>query len=392
MVGPYNITIMSVRLKLRLLAEGLRIGDGVEDVLRRRGKPRLRVRSGSCGGLDLVLPDGSWVNAPVDEPFAESSRLVLTLSDDDEELVVHDDDSPDEAHRVRVAPRPAYYGRHSRRGTRLQQIGQLCSDRLGIGLTNGCVFWADEQTRCTFCSIGLNVLSGHEVGRKRTPDVLEVAEAALADPVAPAAHILLGGGTPKGPDAGALAIADATRELKARWPHVSIYAMIAAPERPEFVETLVDAGVDEIGINIEVFSDEAGQRYLPGKRAVGLATHLRMLEAAVAAFDNRRGPAGPKDVGRVRSIMIAGLEPVEAVLAGVEELAGRGVMPILTPLRPMRGTALEQHERWPASALWDLTERASEVAGRYGLPLGPTCLPCQANTLNLPGHPAYRDY
>jgi hypothetical protein len=385
---------MSARLKVDLLAEGLRIGPGVEEHLAEHGKPPLRVRSGSCGGLDLVLPGGIYANCPVNELFAAGSPYLLRRAGS--ALQVEDTRSG-AATDVTVTPCPAYYHRRSSRtGVPLSQLGQLCSDRLGIGLTNGCSFWARPETRCRFCSIGLNVRSGHEVGRKSTIDVLEVADAAVDDPVAPSRHVLLGGGTPPGPDAGAIAIADATRALKARYPGVLVYAMVAPPADASYVELLVAAGVDELGINLEVWSDAAADLYLSGKRAVGRDHYLRMLGTAVAAFRDRErsGRAGsyPSGVGRVRSIMIVGLESGPDVLRGVEALACRGVMPILTPFRPMRGTEMERHPRWSGDALWKLTAAATTVAGRHDLPLGPTCVPCQANTLNLPGHPAYRSY
>jgi hypothetical protein len=384
--------MFSARFKVELLAEGLRVSPAAADFLAENGKPPLRVRSGSCGGLDLVLPGDIYANCPVDEVFARDSRLSLENGDDALYIV----DSRDGVTTpVNVLPRPDYYGQTSSAGNvPLSRLGQLCSDRLGIGLTNGCVYWAKADTRCRFCSIGLNVRTGHEIGRKLEADVVEVVSAALDDAVIRPAHVLLGGGTPAGPDAGALAIAEATRSIKQRWPDLLVYAMVAPPERAEFVDALVDAGADEVGINLEVWSDEAGERYLPGKWGNGRARCLQMLAAAVDAF-HRRGAAAsayPPGVGRVRSIMMVGLESREDTLTGVDALASLGVMPILTPFRPMRGTEMERHPRWSGPALWDITERATDVAGAYGLPLGPTCVPCQSNTLNVPGHSAYRAY
>ncbi len=383
-----NARRSSARLKVDLLSEGLVIADGVDDFLVERSKPRLRVRSGACGGLDLILPGDIYVNCPVDELFATASPYQLRRGGQGLRLV---DTRDGREVGVNAVARPEYYSRHSERsGVALSQLGQVCSDRLGIGLTNGCTYWA-PVSRCRFCSIGLNVRTGHEAGHKTTDDVVDVAEAALSDPALPATHVLLGGGTPAGPDAGAVAFADAARALKRRWPRVPVYVMIAPPRDRSYVEMLVEAGVDEIGINLEVWSDEAGQRYLPGKRAPGLDHYLAMLEAVVDAFAKVTGRAGP-DIGRTRSIMIVGLESASDTLRGVEALASRGVMPILTPFRPMVGTDMERHPRWTGPALWDLTVAADEAARRYGMPLGPTCVPCQANTLNVPGHPAYRVY
>lgn len=371
----------SARLKLEILAEGLRVDRSAEEHVAAHGKPPLRVRSGSCGGLDLVLPGATWVNAPVRELFAPQSPLVLVR--DDNGLILRDA-RDGTGTQVQLPPAPDYYSRTTAAGTLMSAVGQLCSDRLGVGLTNGCVYWGPRGTRCRFCSIGLNVRTGHEQGRKSTIDVLEVVAAAIEDIAAPAAHLLIGGGTPPGPDAGGYAFADLIRTVKVRWPALPVYVMIAPPEDLAAVDALVDAGADQIGINLELASPVASALYMPGKASLGRERWTRALSRAVEAL----GPDRP--IGAVRSILMVGLEPEEETLQGVEYLAAAGVMPILTPFRPMRGTELEEHPRWTGKQLWHTTQAAAAVAARHGLPLGPTCTPCQANTLNVPGHPSYR--
>jgi hypothetical protein len=263
----------------------------------------------------------------------------------------------------------------------LQQIGQVCSDRLGIGLTNICTYWRVKKRRCKFCSIGLNI--GTEEARKPLDHIVDVVDAALSDPVAPAKHVLLGGGTPDGPDAGAILIADATRAIRTRWARVPIYAMLAPPDDLGYIDLLADAGVDEIAINIELFDPVAASHFTPGKWAkFGRNGYLRSLDRAVTRF----GPVN------TRSIMVVGLESMRSTLEGVEELASRGVMPILSPFRPMVGTELEHRSRWSAEALWEVCERATELAANHGVPLGPTCIACQSNSLTRPGSGHYRFY
>lgn len=360
-------------LKARLLAEGLRVGF---DLAAAAVKTPTRVRSGSCGGLDVVLPGGTYVNCPVHEPFAARSSLLLTQTRAGFTL---SDKSAGWSIPVTVPPEPAYYGRTTDDGIPLRRLGQLCSDRLGIGLTNICTFWRTRSKRCKFCSIGLNVRS--EQSAKSLQQIVDVAAAAFSDPVAAARHVLLGGGTPEGPDAGAGAIASAAEALKERWDH-PIYAMLAPPEDLAWLDELQRCGVDEIGINIELWSERAAERFVPGKHAaIGRARYLRTLERAVDLF----GPVN------TRSIMVVGLEPFASTIAGVEELARRGVMPILSPLRPLAGTQLEHHPPLAADALERLTDAAAEVAARHGMPLGPTCLACQANTLTA-DHPLHRTY
>jgi hypothetical protein len=165
--------------------------------------------------------------------------------------------------------------------------------------------------------------------------------------------------------------------------------MIAPPADIDWIDRLIDSGVDEIGVNVELFSDVAAREYVPGKHRVGMPYFLEVLERAVDGYAAR---GVPDQLGRVRSITVVGLEPESETLEGVRLLASRGVMPILTPFRPMVGTEMEHHPRWPGDRLWDLAVDATGVAAEFGMPLGPTCIPCQANTLNVPGHPAYRHY
>src|SRR5690242_8377219 len=76
------------RLKIDLLATGLRLAPDAQAVVGEHGKPALRVRSGSCGGLDVVLPGGICVNAPIHERFAMASPFVLDRLDGEERLAI----------------------------------------------------------------------------------------------------------------------------------------------------------------------------------------------------------------------------------------------------------------------------------------------------------------
>lgn len=374
-------SVAFARLKVDLLAEGLRVSRGAKQLVA-RAKPPLRVRSGACGGLDVVLRDGTYVNCPVREHFVAGSPYELVAHEDELYISGPGREGVDDVARlpVTLVPTPAYYSALGSDGTPLSRVAQLCSDRLGVGMTNICSFWRSRSRRCKYCSIGLNVRD--EESNKRLDQILEATAAALEDPVAPARHVLLGGGTPEGPDAGAAAIARTAAAMKERWD-VSIYAMIAPPSDLSYLDLLRSAGVDEIGLNVELFDREAAARYLPGKNAaIGLDASLHALEHAVEVF----GPVS------TRSIAIVGLEDEDSTVAGAETLASMGVMPILSPFRPLVGTELEHHPRFSGEKLWRVTEAAAEAAARHDMPLGPTCIPCQSNTLTMPGRPEYRDY
>lgn len=371
--------ISSTRTKLELLHHGARLTRAAAALIAAHGKPPVRVRSGSCGGLDVVLPGDVGVNVPVREVFALASPLVFEADDeDDERLVVRD---RRDASTVVAVPVPAPQFQTQTGPGSLARVGQVCFDRLGIGLTNRCTFWKGSDRRCKFCSIGLN--RPDEDRDKDLTDIGDVIDVAFADPQWPARHVLLGGGTLEGPDAGGRRMAQIARRAKRAWPDRRIYAMITPPADLSVIAEMREAGIDELGINLELHDERLADEMLPGKhREIGRARYWTALEEVAAVF-------GPIDA---RSILIAGLEPVESTLAGVEELAARGVMPILSSFRPLDGTALAGHARPDPAAMWDLAVGAAEVAGRHGLPIGPTCLACQANCVTPPLHEAYRHY
>jgi len=341
----------------------------------------MRVRSGSCGGLDLCLTYGTIVNCPIDEPFAALSPYELIVAEDGS-LVLTGSTSfmGTVAEVVKPLAEPSYYVRLAASGEPLSRLGQVCSDRLGIGITNRCAYWTTREERCRFCSIGLNGRT--EQPRKSVEAIIEVADAAFTDAVAPARHVLIGGGTPNAEEAGVEAIAAAAAAVRERHSE-RIYAMLAPPRDLARLELLREAGVDEVAINVEVFDENAARLNISAKRRTMSLEHtLAALDYCVALF-------GPVDT---RSILVVGLEPRSSLLEGIGRLAAAGVMPILSPLRPLQGTDVAPSERVCAEILWDLTLEAAAAVERHGVPLGPTCIPCQSNTLTVPGHPSYRYY
>jgi radical SAM superfamily enzyme YgiQ (UPF0313 family) len=246
-------------------------------------------------------------------------------------------------------------------------------------MTRHCVFWKAED-RCQFCSIGHNVK--REARRKTAALVAETVQRAAADPILPARHVLIGGGTPNQDDRGAVLAGEMTRAIKRLVP-LSVYVMIAPPTDLEDIDRLRDCGVDELGMNIEFFSDDALQRYVPGKsRHIGRAHHFRALDRAVKLF----GPVN------ARSIMVVGLEPPEQTIAGAEYLASMGVMPILSPFRPLEGAELAGATGFSPSQLVDIYYEVAARCRRHGLAPGPTCIPCQNNTLASPQDLGMRYY
>jgi hypothetical protein len=243
-------------------------------------------------------------------------------------------------------------------------------------MTRHCVFWKLED-RCQFCSIGRNILT--EAPRKTPELIAETVSVAASDPILPACHVLIGGGTPNHSDRGAAFAVAACRAIKKQIP-ISVYVMVVPPSDLVDIDHLHDAGVDELGMNIEFFSEAAMQRYAPGKlRHVGIDHYYRAFERAVKLFG----------ASNTRSIAIVGLEPPEVTIAGAERLAAMGVMPILSPFRPLDGSVLADAAGFPPTLLVQIYDEVVARCRRFGITPGPTCIPCQNNTLALPVSATY---
>jgi hypothetical protein len=70
--------------------------------------------------------------------------------------------------------------------------------------------------------------------------------------------------------------------------------------------------------------------------------------------------------GNVRSNIVAGIEPKESILEGVEHLASKGVLCYANAWCPNPGSALEGHRTPETAWHYDLTLKVAGIHRRYG--------------------------
>jgi biotin synthase-related radical SAM superfamily protein len=137
---------------------------------------------------------------------------------------------------------------------------------------------------------------------------------------------------------------------------------------------LREAGVSSVSINLEVSDPATAKRIVPGKWRLGRDRYLRALRDAVGVFG----------AGRVRSLLVVGLESQEHTLDGVRDIAETGAFPTLSPFRPLPGSDLADDLAPSAEFLEQVYWEARETVRGLGLALGPLCRSCQCNTLAFP--------
>lgn len=150
--------------------------------------------------------------------------------------------------------------------------------------------------------------------------------------------------------------------------------MMAPRHDTKLIDQLFEWGVYGYAINLEIFDEETAKCIAPQKRRLSLRAFEQNIERAVQRTGGN---------GRVRSLLLVGLESEERTLRGVEFLSRLGCDPVLSPFRPAPGTALANHPSPPYEVLESVYLKSLEIVERYRVKLGPRCIPCTHNTLTF---------
>ena len=112
------------------------------------------------------------------------------------------------------------------------------------------------------------------------------------------------------------------------------------PDDDVWHQRMFDAGIDTLGMHLEVVTPEVRAAIMPGKASVPLEKYFSSFEAAVKVFGR----------GQVSTYILAGLgDTPEAILEISAKLCAMGVYPFVVPFVPISGTPLESHPA-PSSA------------------------------------------
>jgi hypothetical protein len=355
-------------VKTVALATGVRVSDAVLGDF--GGPAALTIHEyATTGGITLELPQGVIVNAPFDDPFCAESSLELRRDGDRLSLRLREISVP----VISVLPLPGYLRELDAQGRSVADIAMSHADRIRVSPIVGCAY------DCRFCD-----LASLRYRPRPIDQILAALDVARSDTALPPRHLLISGGSPGRAQPQqdyfrevCLAVLDHVRatENPSSAPFSVDIMMSAREDGPEFVDAMVDAGIYGFSFNIEVFSETAARAHLPLKHKLARP----MLEAMISRAVERVGRTG-----RVRSLIIAGLESVQETLEGIEWLATLGCDPVLSPFRPARGTALADAPPPSAEDLSEILIQARRIVARHGVALGPRCVPCQHNTLTFP--------
>ena len=367
-----NALTPAQELKLRMLAQGLSITPTARTWITdaAHGAGLSSADYASTSGPILELADDVWVNAPVQDHNSFAANATTVLDRVGDQLIVRDGalESP-----ASYCLQPQFH--EPGRGRELMDLVVTHGDRARLSPMRSC------SMTCLFCNIPYD----DPISTYRLEPIdacIDALRVAVEDPIQPARHILISGGTPKPKDIGNHQ--ELYLRVIAAFPGIPVDIMMVPIPGILDVPALAAAGVCDLSINLEVYNRERQLQVARQKYNWGRDYYLDFIEYAA-------GILGP---GRVRSMLLVGLEPTESTLEGVEAIARRGGVPVLSPFRPDPATPLGGMEPPGFDQLLDVYLRSQEIADKYGTFLGPACPPCSHNTLNFgtgaDGKVAYR--
>jgi radical SAM protein (TIGR04043 family) len=257
---------------------------------------------------------------------------------------------------VSFPPRPKFYDLQTADGIPYSKIAVLHGrDVLATTVLQTCIRYQSRTKTCQFCAIGQSLAAGRTIERKTPAQLAEVAKAAVElDGVK---HMVMTTGTPPGADRGAAMLAESALAIKAA-VDLPIQAQCEPPDDDIWFARMKDAGVDALGMHLEVVTPELRRRIMPGKAQVSVDRYFRAFAAAVPVFGR----------GQVSSYILAGLgDSKDAILDVSQKLIAIGVYPFVVPFVPISGTPLESHPAPSSSFMHEILQPLARMLREGGL-------------------------
>jgi radical SAM protein (TIGR04043 family) len=291
-------------------------------------------REGGAGptlGRYFLIDEKVVVNAPVRSSQKANEFHSLALKPIGENrFKINNLDN--DVFEVTLVPIPHFYQKKLDDGTPMSHIALIHGiDCLATTIVQHCDYF-NEGLECLYCSIPVSLELGRTIFRKSPEQFLQVLLAAQQEGCA--SHLTLTIGSPKRPDRGALDYIDFVSKLR-QHSDVPIHVQLEPPDSTDSFHALKEAGVDTVGIHLEIYDDALRKKFCPGKfQHASFADYLAAWRSAVNIFGR----------GQVSTFILLGFgETAEQLHQGFKTTIKTGVIPVPVPYRPNPGSHLENH-------------------------------------------------
>lgn len=260
--------------------------------------------------------------------------------------------------------RPRFLAHITPNGIRCDRVANLYGGSSLAFFTPGTCYYFNDGHECKFCSLKPNRSTQqfflHTISPALASAVLEIA---LQTDRPLLKQIMLVGGNIPNYDQGFRRHLDITYALDQQQLSLPVEQRLEThiatmPPRDFELFAFLQTRNARVTMNIEVFDEQRFEIICPGKtRLYGRRQLLQALKHAATVVNGKR----------VHSILIAGLEPVESTIAGINYLASIGVTPIVNVFHNDRGSHYEQHPRPSFEHLLEVAQALQRVYKEYRL-------------------------
>ncbi len=345
-------------LKVGLLNQGIYIAEEVLEFIKQTGG----MKDATFNSIDIILDNDMTINCPYKINYADFSPFSLNVAENENlELYYYHE----RLSSVSLEP----VNQNKDRLTRISNIpyrnlSYIGGDRLRIHHTDICIF-KTLKNNCKFCNLPVSRFD------YQLEDIYEVIDFYLKQ--GGFRHILIGGASePISKEKTTIITLAKYIRSKTDMP---IYLMCLPIQDISVLKELYDAGITEIGFNIEIWNDESARRIMPGKGSIPRQDYLTALKNAKKIWKNPYA---------VRSILVVGLEETKYIVDAVQTLSSEGIMPILSIFRPLPHSQMSNSVPPTNDYLYSLYNQLDLICRKHHQHLGPDCIICQNNTLSLP--------
>ena len=300
------------RLKLDLVLRGIRIDQSVPQHMNllRPASHDARART-----VELVLPQETWVTAPVDDTGEAPYRLAAEGS---RFVVHHDEEGASETFEVRAVPPPRFYGRTTSQGTPMRRIATVQGSHLVVHPGAACGF-SVRGLPCRFCVEGARAPADRETAS--VSEVLEVVRAGFDEGVVETVYV--NSAAYDAEDGGIGFVAPYVQAIRRHFDTL-IATQLHPPRSNQWIDRTYAMGVDALSYNLEIYDPDILNRQCIGRmRYIGRDRYLESLAYAASIFPS----------GTVWTDLVLGLEPPASTIAGIDALAASGVVPVVAIVR-----------------------------------------------------------
>lgn len=299
--------------------------------LRLQGKNNSQVsRRGGAGPSDhqAVMIDGTTIMVPIYTQSAWDSPFEVDTTEGHHTLVKDKIPLTD----ITFTSTPNFYRLETADGIPYSHIATLhSSDVLATTVLQTCIRYQSRRKACQFCSIGQSLAAGRTIAHKTPEQLAEVAKAAVEmDGVK---HMVMTTGTPATDDRGAAVLCESALAIR-QAVDIPIQAQCEPPKDFGWFSRMKAAGIDTLGMHLEVVTPSLRKKLMPGKAEITIPTYMEAFKKAVEIFGR----------GQVSTYILAGLgDSKDDILTICQTLIDIGVYPFVVPFVPITGTPLEDH-------------------------------------------------